>query len=191
MRNQWPRVVFILTIMTSLSACVAAVVAGVAAGGLVVNDSRSFKQMSTDATIRRQMELQLASRPAFKGSHISISSFNQMVLLVGQTPKASLRVTVEKLLLKDPKVKRVYNEITISPPLPMAVQSKDLWISSNVKAMMLARKGLKSGSFNVLTEDGIVYLMGRVKHDQANLAVDVARRVDGVKKVVKIFQYTD
>jgi len=191
MRNQWPRVVFILTIMTSLSACVAAVVAGVAAGGLVVNDSRSFKQMSTDATIRRQMELQLASRPAFKNSHISISSFNQMVLLVGQTPKASLRVTVEKLLLKDPKVKRVYNEITISPPLPMAVQSKDLWISSNVKAMMLARKGLKSGSFNVLTEDGIVYLMGRVKHDQANLAVDVARRVDGVKKVVKIFQYTD
>lgn len=192
MKKIWLRGLFLLPIIGTLSACVAAVVvAGVAAGGLVINDSRSFKQMNTDATIRRQAELQIASRPAFKNSKISIASYNQMVLLVGQTPKASLRVTAEKLLLADTNVKRVYNEITIAKPLPLSVQGKDTWITSSVKAKMLTRSGLQSGSFNVISEDGVVYLMGRVTHDQANLAVDVARRIDGVKRVVKIFQYTD
>jgi osmotically-inducible protein OsmY len=54
---------------------------------------------------------------------------------------------------------------------------------------MLAKKGLGSGSIKIVTENGVVYLMGVVTPDQANLAVEVARQVSGVKKVVKVFQY--
>jgi osmotically-inducible protein OsmY len=56
---------------------------------------------------------------------------------------------------------------------------------------MLATKGLESGTIKVITENGAVYLMGIVNHDQANAATDIARQVAGVQKVVKIFQYKD
>ena len=54
---------------------------------------------------------------------------------------------------------------------------------------MLSEKGLESGSLRVITENSVVYLMGIVTPEQANLAVNVARHVNGVRKVVKVFQY--
>jgi osmotically-inducible protein OsmY len=54
---------------------------------------------------------------------------------------------------------------------------------------MLTKKGLESGSIRIVTENRVVYLMGIATQEQASLAVDVARRINGVAKVVKIFQY--
>ena len=56
---------------------------------------------------------------------------------------------------------------------------------------MLATKGLQSGTIKVVTENGIVYLMGTVNKEQAEIAVDIARQVQGVQRVMKILQYTD
>jgi osmotically-inducible protein OsmY len=56
---------------------------------------------------------------------------------------------------------------------------------------MLTTKNLKSGSIKVVTENGVVYLMGIVSHQQADIAADIARQVSGVQKVVKVFQYSD
>jgi osmotically-inducible protein OsmY len=54
---------------------------------------------------------------------------------------------------------------------------------------MLTQKGLESGSMRIVTENGVVYLMGIATHEQANLAVNVARKINGVNRVVKVFQY--
>jgi len=54
---------------------------------------------------------------------------------------------------------------------------------------MLTTKGLESGSIRVVTENTVVYLMGIATHEQANLAVNVARKINGVSKVVKVFRY--
>ena len=56
---------------------------------------------------------------------------------------------------------------------------------------MLASASLKSGNIKVKTENGSVYLMGAVTREQADIAVDITRKVDGVYRVVKIFQYND
>jgi len=172
-----------------LSGCVAAFMAGAAAGGLVVSDQRDAQTISDDSFIRHRIEVRVVKDPAFKNSHIIISSFNRIVLLAGETPAASLKVTAEKIAQSTPDVKRVYNEITIEPPVSLAVQSKDTWITSAVKTEMLAKPGLHSGSIKVITENGTVFLMGLVSRSQAEMAVDVARRVDGVRRVVKVFEY--
>ena len=111
------------------------------------------------------------------------------MLLVGQTPAASLRVLAEKTARSASGVKRVYDEVTIGHPIPLTQRTKDSWITSQVRSNMLTKKGLESGSIRVVTENGAVYLMGIVTAEQGSLAVDVARRVTGVNKVVKIFQY--
>jgi osmotically-inducible protein OsmY len=58
-----------------------------------------------------------------------------------------------------------------------------------VRSEMLFRRGLESGSIHLVTENGVVYLMGVVSREQAFLAMDVARKVQGVRRVVKVFKY--
>lgn len=185
------QLVFILFLGLSLSACVGMVVAGAAAGGYVISDQRSFHEMDEDYRIANDIRLALRKEKQLQNSHIVVSSFYQMVFLGGQTPKASYRYLAERVAQNIEGVHRVYNEITIQGNTNLEQRAKDSWISGSVKTLMIAKKGLRSGGIKVITENGVVYLMGEVSHDQANLAVDVARRVDGVRRVVKLFKYTD
>jgi osmotically-inducible protein OsmY len=179
-------VILLLTVL--LAGCAAVVVVG-AAGGMVVYDRRSVTMMERDARIFYVVRKAIVTDPRFRDSRIMVSSFNQVVLLVGQTPTASLRVVAEKIVHDTPNVRRVYDEITIDYPLPLADRSKDTWITSQVRSNMLTQKGLESGSIHTVTERGVVYLMGIVTQEQSTLAVNVARKVNGVNKVVKLFQY--
>jgi len=182
------KTITLLLMSSLLISCVAAVVAG-AAGGMVVYDRRSMSMIEKDARIFHVIHTTIVRDPRFHGSRIVVSSFDQVVLLLGQTSAASLRVLAEKVAQSAPKVRRVYNEITVGPALSLVQQSKDTWITGEVRSRMLAKKDLESGSIRVITENGVVYLMGIATPDQADLAVTSARQVNGVSKVVKIFQY--
>lgn len=181
------KIIFALLSSIVLSSCVVAVVAGAAAG--IVYDRRSLTTLEADARLFHVIHTAIVTDPQFKGSRILVTSFNRVVLLVGQTPTASLRVLAEKIAHEAPDVVRVYDEVSIAQPISMAQRTKDSWITSQVRSNMITKKGLESGSIRVVTENGVVYLMGIVSPDQATLSVDVARRISGVVKVVKIFQY--
>lgn len=182
------KALILLLISGLLTGCVAAVVAG-AASSLVVYDRRTVAMIEKDARIFHLVHTQIVRDPRFNNSRIVVSSFNEVVLLAGQTPNASLRAVAEKIAKQTPNVQRVYNEITTGYPLSLTQQSEDTWITSQVRTSMLSKKGLESGSIRVITEDCVVYLMGIATAEQANLSVDVARQIKGVRKVVKVFQY--
>lgn len=170
-----------------LTSCVVAVVAGAAAG--MVYDRRAVGTIEADARLFHVIHTAIVTDPQFRDSRILVTSFNRVVLLIGQTPTASLRVVAEKIARTTPGVKRVYDEISVQNPIPLTARTKDSWITSQVRSQMLTKKGLESGSIRIVTENAVVYLMGIASPEQATLAVDVARRVQGVTKVVKIFQY--
>ncbi len=173
-----------------LSGCVAAAfMAGTSAGGLVVSDQRDWKTRSEDSYIEHRLDLNIIQDPEFKTSNLDLSSFDCVVLLVGQTPSATLKVSAEKIAQSTPNVKKVYNEITVGPSISFGQKSEDVWLTSAVKSALLVKSGLRSGSIKVLTENSTVYLMGLVTKEQADLAVDAARRVSGVRSVVKVFEY--
>lgn len=178
----------LLLVSSLLTGCVAAVVAG-AAAGLVVYDRRSVSVLESDTRIFHVVHKTIVSNPRFGDSRVVVVSFNNVVLLVGQTPAASLRVVAEKIAQNTPGVRRVYDEIGIGYPLSITQRTNDTWITGQIRSHMLSKKGLESGSIRIVTENSVVYLMGIATHEQANLAVDVARHVKGVRKVVKVFQY--
>lgn len=182
------KTVIFLLMSALLTSCAAVIVVG-AAGSMAVYDRRSMSMIEHDARIFYVVNKSIVKDPRFKNSRILISSFNEVVLLVGQTPTSSLRVVAEKIARSAPHVRRVYDEITVDYPLPLTQRSKDSLITAEVRSKMLTQKGLESGSIRIVTENGTVYLMGIATHEQANLAVSVARQVNGVGKVVKIFQY--
>lgn len=180
--------IVLLLLSSLLTGCVAAVVAG-AAVGVVGYDRRSLATIESDARIFHKLHTAIVKDPRFRESRISVISFNRVVLLVGQAPVASLRVLAEKIAQKAENVTRVYDEISVGYPISLTQQSQDAWITSQARTMMLTQNGLESGSIRIVTENGVVYLMGQATREQANLAVYVARQVNGVRKVVKVFQY--
>ncbi|MBA2657279.1 MAG: BON domain-containing protein [Tatlockia sp.] len=182
------RSIIFLLLTSLLTGCVAVVVAG-AAVGMVGYDRRSIATIESDTRIFHKVHTAIVKDPRFRESHVIVSSFNRSVLLVGQTPTASLRVLAEKIAQQTGDVKRVYNELSVDYPISLTQRSKDTWITSQVRSMMLTQNGLESGSIRIVTENGVVYLMGQATHEQSNLAVYVARQVNGVRKVVKVFQY--
>ena len=179
--------VSLFLIASLLSSCVVAVVAGAAAG--MVYDRRSVFTIEKDARLYHIIHKAIVTNRQFSDSRIVVTSFNRVVLLVGQTPSQSTRSLAERIARDTPDVQRVYNEVAVANPIPITQRTNDSWITSQVRSSMLTKKGLESGSIRIVTENRAVYLMGVVTPEQALLAVDVARRVNGVTKVVKIFQY--
>ena len=127
--------------------------------------------------------------PALADSHINVVSYNGIVLLVGQIGSESLKELTGNIVRKIHMVRRVYNELEITGPTTMLVRSGDSWITAKIKARMIAEKDFPSNSIKVVTENGTVYLMGRVTPEQATTAVNIVKQSYGVQKIVKIFEY--
>ncbi|MBA2653976.1 MAG: BON domain-containing protein [Gammaproteobacteria bacterium] len=181
----------LLLITLFLSGCLPAVfVAGATAGGSVITDRRSFQTILKDKQITCKSLIQLNSEPALKNcSHISVATFNRVVLLVGETENMQLRDRAYELVKAVPNIRRITNEIVIGDPLDGKGHSTDMWITTKVKTAMLAEKGLNSTQIKVITEGTVVYLMGLVTHCQAETAINVVRQVTGVTKVVTLFEF--
>jgi len=176
----------------SLTACgTGVVVASATAGGSIVYDHRDFSTQIDDKTIVYKVKQQYVNNKAIMNdAHISVTSFNHVVLLVGQAPNAGVRSEAVKIAQSTPKVRRVFNRIKIAPHATIKQATNDTWITTKVKADMLAEKGLQSTQIKVVTEKRTTYLMGLVSRKQAGIATNVARHVSGVNKVVKLFEYT-
>jgi len=192
MKNILPIIasIFIIVISLLLPGCF--FVAGAAAGAAavaVVYDHRKLEKILMDNTISHAAADKINADPNFKESHIEIACFNQIVLLIGQTPTPELRQEAEDIVRAVPNVTRVYNQITVKAATSSITRASDSWITTKIKTQLLATKGMESGTIKVVTENGTVYLMGIVTKEQADIAATIASQVDGVQRVMKIFQY--
>ncbi len=177
-------------LVSLLPGCVVPVIVGAAtAGGAVIYDKRDFKTMGQDQQAYQNAQELLDYNKDLKNAHIVVAVFYNTALLVGQTPTPAQRQEAYDIVSKVPNIKRIYNEITISGPTTMMQRSSDSWVTTKVRTALLAKPGLSSNNIKILTENGVVYLMGKTGRSEAELAADAARRVTGVQKVVKVFIY--
>ena len=117
-----------------------------------------------------------------------------MVLLSGQAPTETLRQQAQDIVAGIEKVRMVHNEMSIAAPNSMMTRSSDTLITAKVKTALFNIKGLEKFDptrVKVVTEDGIVYLMGLLYRNEADAVSDQARQVGGVEKIVKVFEYLD
>ena len=126
-----------------------------------------------------------------RNSHIVVISYNGVVLLAGQTPRADLKNKAEQAAREVQKVKTVHNELQILQPSSLAARSNDTWLTTKIKSQMLADANVPSTRIKVLTENGIVYMLGLVTKREGDLATQVVQGVDGVQKIVRLFEYID
>ena len=139
-------------------------------------------------TMRSYRALDIDS-PLFKNANISVSTLNGEILLTGQVPEAWQKAEAEKILKTIPGIKHIYDLLTVEQPLPQVARAKDAWITTKVKAQLMASNDVDASQVKVLTENGVVYLMGILPPSEAKEATSIAATTKGVKGVVKIFTY--
>jgi osmotically-inducible protein OsmY len=178
----------LLAVIPVLQGCFPVVATGVGAGALMAGDRRTSGIYIEDQAI----ELKASNRIDEKfrdAAHVNVTSFNRNVLLTGEAPSDSTRQEVEQIVRGVPNVASVLNEIAIAPLTPFSSRSNDTYITSKVKGRMIDAAKFPVHVVKVVTENGVVYLMGIVTRKEAEDAVEIARTTSDVKKVVKVFEY--
>lgn len=173
---------------TLLPACAPLLMGGAMVGGAL----SSVDRRTTGTQVEDQaIELKSAARVrelTGEQAHVNATSYNRIVLLTGEVPDAAARGAVEQAIARMEGVRSVVNELAVMGKTTLTARSNDALLSARVKAGFIDAKDLQVQSVKVTTERGVVHLMGRVTEREAARAVEVARSVPGVQKVVRVFE---
>ena len=175
-------------LLGSLTACVEMVVGSAVMGTVAAADRRTLGAQTEDKTIAVKGEVRIPKIVGDAG-HVNIASFNRRVLLTGEVRDAAMKAAVEREVRTIEGVRSVANEMDVADLSTYTSRSSDALITTKVKASLVDMKTVSANSFKVVTERGTVFLMGRVTQREGTVGSDVARGVNGVQKVVKLFDY--
>jgi len=179
----------VAVVALGLTACVPLLIGGAVVGtAAVATDRRSAGAQLDDEVIEDNTSLAITEK--YKSDyHVNVTSFNGIVLLTGEVPSESAKAELERMVRANPKVRGVQNELAVGPVTDIQVRSNDTLITSKVKARFVEAGKFQINYVKVVTENSNVYLMGMVKRDEADAAVEIARTTSGVQRVVKVFEY--
>jgi len=130
-----------------------------------------------------------AAHKDLDSANVDAVSYNGVVLLIGQVPSDALRTLAAQTAAKIKRVRRVHNELVVVGKTSMLVRSNDGWISTKVRSKLAISDKIDSGRIQVVTENGVVYMMGIVTNAEADIATEIARQTNGVQRVVRVFEY--
>jgi osmotically-inducible protein OsmY len=172
-----------------LSGCIPLVIGGVAATAAIATDRRSAGAQLDDELIEDKTAVEALER--FKGRyvHVNVTSYNGNVLLTGEAPFDNAKTEIGEIARRMPKARSVQNELLIGAATGLGSRSNDTLITSKVKARFVEANNFQINHVKVVTERGIVYLLGIVRPEEGNAAAEIARTTSGVQRVVKVFEY--
>lgn len=161
-----------------------------------IDDDRGTRTLGSkidDSLIETKVAVNVAkaSPDLDQGSHIVVTSYNGVVLLAGQTPRADLKAMAEQAAASVQRVKKVENELQVIQPSSLLARSNDAVLTTKIKTQMFADNTIPGSRIKVVTENGIVYLLGLVTQQEATRATNLVQGVSGVQKIVKLFEYID
>jgi len=190
--NQTSKSFLVLLAICTLNGCAAVALGGAATGAAVAHDRRTTGTIIEDQTIELKAGQALRDDQEINESaHVNVTSYNLVVLVSGEAPNDAARERIINIVRDIPKVTHVYNELTIGSPTTLTSRSSDTLITSKVKTKLFGLENFEATRVKVVTEKGVVYLMGLLTKDESDRVTEAARRVGGVQKVVKLFQYVE
>jgi len=155
-------------------------------------DERTMAQIFEDENIEIKATVNIhAENEAYHDSRLVVVSYNGYLLLAGQVNDQVLKNEATKVVRKIQGVRRIYNELEIGPPSSAITRTSDAWITSKIKTSLLVSSDEQATRIKVVTENGVVYLMGLVSQDEAERIANKAANVSGVKRVVRLFETVD
>jgi osmotically-inducible protein OsmY len=183
------RPLVLVVALALLAGCVPAIIgAGGAAAISSLEDRRSARTQLDDESIEVRASNRIGDRFGSR-VHVNVTSYNRIALLTGEVPDERAREEIEKIVLAVPSVRGVTNDLQIAGISSYGSRTNDSYLTSKVRGRLLDTKRLSPVHVKVVTEAGVVYLMGVLTEPEGDEAVEIARTTGGVRKVVKAFEY--
>lgn len=171
--------------LLSLQGCAAVAVGAAAVGISSVADPRTIGTQVDDQTIEMKTNAKLANDEQLEDSRVVAVSYDTNVLLIGQVPSEALKRRAEDVIRDTNGINKVFNQLRIGSKASAAVRAGDSWITSKVKLKFASNKVIDATNIKVVTENAEVFLLGHVSPAAAEEAIEVARNVEGVERVIK------
>lgn len=155
-------------------------------------DSLSMGAAIDDSDLENRIRSSLASADErFEDAPIKVVSHNARILITGRVPDEAMVETTTDVVRGFRRVRFLHNELTVGDPPSMSVRSSDQWLSVRVKGRLVMAREFPSRRVVITTENGVVYLMGLVNEVQGAQAEQLTAGIDGVQRVVSMFDYTN
>ncbi|TCS41732.1 BON domain-containing protein [Reinekea marinisedimentorum] len=152
-------------------------------------EGRTMGEVIDDKNTRTRLAVNLEKYDErYKEANVDIYVNAGVVLIVGQVPTAEMVQRATELLSSDTQVQAIHNHLTAEPNIKTSLASSDKWLGVKVRSRMFSADNFSSSNIDVIVQKGVVYIMGRVTEETADRAVQIASEVNGVQKVVKVFQ---
>jgi osmotically-inducible protein OsmY len=187
--GRWPaRLLVAVAAVTALSACAPLVVGGaVGTGVMVANDRRTSGTIVEDQGIELRAAARL--REAFGDrARVVVTSHNRKVLLTGEVPSQTDKALAVRIVAAVENVNLIVDELAIQSSPSLTARSADALVSARVRAALIDARDVFSSAINIGTERGNVYLMGRVTQREADRVADITRSIQGVQRVIRVFE---
>lgn len=182
-------------IATGLLAALATVSVQAADGDAPKAHSENLGTAISDAAVTGKVKAKLMGESALKDSDISVVTTNGVVTLQGSAASSAAKSLAENATRSVDGVNSVDNNLVTHSHSRAGEKVKstvatskqvisDSWISTKVKALILADSISKGFEVNVDTYDGVVVLKGVLSNQSAvDYVKDIASKVEGVKSV--------
>ena len=186
-----PLIITILLSLMSFTACTPYMAA--TSDGPVAEDygQRTLGTVIEDNAIESKaiININLADPRIEQSANVQVKSFNRVLLITGQIPDKTLKKLISDTAEKIRHVRRVHNELEISKPITLLARSRDSFLKTKIKSRLIGTQGIDSGRIEVIVENEKAYLMGLVTQHEADRVVDSVKKVSGLKKIVRAFEY--
>jgi len=181
-----------LPLLLLLQACVPVVIGGAAAGAGAAHDRRTLGAIIDDENIELKAAAKIGLDADLKNLvHVNVTSMNGIVLLTGEAASTDARDQILSHVREINGVRRITNELRIAEPSSFGSRSKDSLITSAVKSRFVVDRNIDPTRVKVVTESSVVYLLGLVTQAEGDLAAERAANIEGVERIVKVFEYLD
>lgn len=187
------RIAITMLCVASLSGC-ASFISGGTGTAPVGTDSgaRSLGQVFIDNSIERTAKINLYKLDSrFKQSRVNIESFHSNVLLTGQVPDQNLKQLAEDNVRAMSDVKTVHNYITVGNQIGYSTIMQDTTVTANTRGLIMKAPVVSDSKLRIHTEDGVLYVMGRLNTAESTDLNQVLQQVGNVTKIITLIDNTD
>lgn len=190
-RNRYsplPALAALLAALTLLTGCPAIIAGGGIAAFTSLEDRRTTGTQIEDQGIESRVATRIGERFT-EQAHVNVAVFNRAVLLTGEAWDEATREEIGRIAAAVPNVRTVTNEVQVSGLSSAGSRANDTTLTAKVRGRFLNSTEFSPLHVKVVTEAGVVYLLGLVTEKEAEAATELARTTSGVRKVVKVFDY--
>jgi osmotically-inducible protein OsmY len=160
-----------------------------------VADRRSPESAEYDKDISEAIREDILSDSEIKRfSHVNVNVYNGAVLLTGEVMNEAFKSKIVEAVRIVKNVKIVHDNLVVDYPSDNLSRANDRRIGQNIRQALTQIRtipGFDSSLVRVITEQGTVYLMGRVHRDEGLVVINVVRTEPDIRQLITVFDYID